>query len=557
MSDLTYNLADIWEAVSDRVGDRVAIVCDGRELTYAQLEDRSTRLAHAFAAAGIGAGDHVGLYLLNGPEYLEAMIAAFKIRAVPVNINYRYVEGELRYLFDDADLVALVAHRQFADRIAAVASDVPRMKTCFSVAERGIDGSGADVAPVPDGSVDYEEAIAGASGERDFGPRSGEDRYVIYTGGTTGMPKGVVWRQEDAFFACIGGGDPMRLSGAVGAPDEVLDRIIDFDFVAFPLAPLMHAAAQWTSLSWLFCGARVVLHPGSFDALATWRAVEEHKVSTLIVVGDAMVRPLVDAWDEHGPFDTSTLFALGSGGAPLTAALKDRLMEILPTTMVTDGFGSSETGAQGSQRLQPGERSGGATRFSPMSAATTVLADDLTVVEPGSGVVGRVALSGRIPVGYYNDPEKTAATFVEVDGQRWVVTGDMATVDADGIITLLGRGSGSINTGGEKVYPEEVEAALKSHPAVYDVLVVGVPDDRFGERVCAVVQPVAGRSEPPTLDELAAHCRAELAGYKVPRELVIVDAVVRSPVGKADYRWAKAAALENVSSGVDSGQTRS
>jgi acyl-CoA synthetase (AMP-forming)/AMP-acid ligase II len=394
---------------------------------------------------------------------------------------------------------------------------------------------------LPDSFVDYEAALQASSPMRDFadmvGERSGDDRYVIYTGGTTGMPKGVVWRQEDAFFACIGGGDPMRLSGAVEAPSELLDRIIDFDFVAFPLAPMMHAAAQWTSLSWLFCGAKVVMNPGSFDALATWKAIESEKVSTLIVVGDAMVRPLVDAWDEHGPFDTSSLFAVGSGGAPLTPSLKDRLMEILPTTMVTDGFGSSETGAQGSQRLQPGERTGGATRFAPMGDNTAVLDDDLALVEPGSGVVGKVALRGRIPLGYFNDPEKSAATFVEAEGVRWVLTGDMATVDDEGTIVLLGRGSQVINTGGEKVYPEEVEASLKAHPGVYDAVVCAVPDDRFGQRVCAIVAPVAGRVV--TLDDLADHCRNDLAGYKVPRELVVVDEVVRSPVGKADYRWAQ------------------
>jgi acyl-CoA synthetase (AMP-forming)/AMP-acid ligase II len=334
----------------------------------------------------------------------------------------------------------------------------------------------------------------------------------------------------------------MRLNGAVEKPSEVLDRIIDFDFVAFPLAPMMHAAAQWTSLSWLFCGAKVVMNPGSFDALATWKAVESERVSTLIVVGDAMVRPLVDAWDEHGPFDTSSLFAVGSGGAPLTPALKDRLMEILPTAMVTDGFGSSETGAQGSQRLQPGERSGGATRFAPMGDDTAVLDDDLQLVRPGSGVVGKVALRGRIPLGYFNDPQKTAATFVESGGERWVLTGDMATVDDEGTIVLLGRGSQVINTGGEKVYPEEVEASLKSHPSVYDAVVAGVPDERFGQRVCAIVAPVGGATV--TLEELADHCRNDVAGYKVPRELVVVDEVVRSPVGKADYRWAQRTARE-------------
>jgi len=534
MSIATYNFADVWEAVSDRVADRVAIHCDGTDLTYGDLEERANRAAHGLASLGVGPGDHVGLYLLNGPTYLEAMLACFKLRAVPVNVNYRYVEGELRHLFADAGLVVVIAHRRFAERLAVVVPDVASIRSVVSVDDTG--------EAVPEGSVDWEELLAASSPERDFDERSHDDRYLIYTGGTTGLPKGVVWRQEDAFFACIGGGDPMRMSGPVDEPAQLLDRLIDFDFVAFPLAPLMHAAAQWTSLSWLFCGAKVVLTPASFDPVATWRTIAEQKVSTLIVVGDAMVRPLVDAWDAHGPFDTASLFAIGSGGAPLTPALKDRLMQIVPTAMVTDGFGSSETGAQGSHRIQPGESSGGATRFVPLTDTTTVLDEEHRVVEPGSGVVGRVALRGRIPLGYHNDPEKTAATFVEVDGTRWVLTGDMATIDEDGTIVLLGRGSQTINTGGEKVYPEEVEAALKAHPSVYDAVVVGAPDDRFGERVCAVVSVTPGAAA-PTLADLDAHCRGHVAGYKVPRELVVVDEVVRSPVGKADYRWAKATAL--------------
>ena len=530
-----YNFADIWEAIAERI----AVVCEGRELTYASLEERSNRLANALLERGVVPGDHVGVYLMNGPEYFEAMLAAFKIRAVPININYRYVQSELEYLFADSQIKALIAHRQFSDRIVEVAPSVPAIATVLLVD----DGSGVDL---PAQFEDYDNAIASAAAERSFadvvGERSGEDRYVIYTGGTTGMPKGVVWRQEDAFFACIGGGDPMRMSGAVDHPSQLVDRIIDFDFVAFPLAPMMHAAAQWTSLSWLFCGGKVVMNPGSFDALATWQTVERERVSTLIVVGDAMVRPLIDAWDEHGPFDTSSLFAVGSGGAPLTASLKDRLMELLPTSMVTDGFGSSETGAQGSQRLQPGERSGGSTRFVPMGDTTVVLGDDLRPVVPGSGDVGRVALTGRIPLGYYNDPVKSAATFVESEGKRWVLTGDMATVDAEGTIVLLGRGSQVINTGGEKVYPEEVEAALKAHPSVYDAVVAGVPDERFGQRVCAIVRATDGFEV--SLDELATHCREALAGYKIPRELVVVDEVVRSPVGKPDYRWARTTAME-------------
>jgi acyl-CoA synthetase (AMP-forming)/AMP-acid ligase II len=524
MADLeTYNFADVWEAVSDRIADRIAITCAGHHLTYRELEERANRLAHHLAAHGVGPGDHVGVYLTNGPEYLETMLAAWKLRAVPINVNFRYVAGELRYLFADAAPVAVVYGAEFADRMAEVVPEVPSIRHTLATGD------------------EYEAALAAASPERDFGPRSDDDLYVIYTGGTTGMPKGVVWRQADAFFACIGGGDPMRMSGAVSKPAEVLDRIIDFEFCAYPLAPLMHAAAQWTSLSWLYCGGRVVLNPGSFDPKQVWATIGPEKVNTLIIVGDAMARPLADEWDASGPYEVDSLYAVGSGGAPLSAHLKERFHRMLPNAMITDGFGSSETGAQGSQRIQPGAESKGVTRFERLGEGTTVLDDDRKEVQPGSGVVGRVALSGRIPLRYHNDPAKTAETFVEVDGTRWVVTGDMATVEADGSITLLGRGSVSINTGGEKVFPEEVESVLKGHPAVYDAVVVGVPDERWGERVCAVVAVTPGAT-PPTLGELAAFARERLAGYKVPRELVVVDEVVRSPVGKADYRWAKRAA---------------
>ncbi|MCC6226464.1 MAG: acyl-CoA synthetase [Microthrixaceae bacterium] len=525
MGDLSnYNLADIWEAVAERVADRVAVICGERRLTYAELESRANRLAHHLLSVGVAAGDHVGLYLMNGTEYLEGMLAAFKIRAVPINVNFRYVADELRYLFDDSGIVALIHNPEFADRVAEAAPSVPAIRHTLAT------------------GADYEAALAAQPADRGFPERSGDDPYIIYTGGTTGMPKGVVWRQEDAFFACVGGGDPMRLQGPVEQPSEILDRIIDFEFCAYPLAPLIHAAAQWTTLSWLYCGARVVLTPGSFDPSAVWATVARENVNTLIMVGDAMARPLVDDWEANGPYEVSSLYALGSGGAPLSAYLKDRFHEMMPDAMITDGFGSSETGAQGSQRIQPGVESKGLTSFQRLGTGTTVLAEDGTEVQPGSGVIGRLALSGRIPLGYHNDPAKTAETFVEVDGRRWVITGDMATVEEDGAITLFGRGSVSINTGGEKVYPEEVESALKSHPDVYDAVVVGVADPRWGEVVCAVIQPVAGASV--RLDDLVAHARSSIAGYKVPRRLVVVPEVVRSPVGKADYRWAKTVASE-------------
>jgi acyl-CoA synthetase (AMP-forming)/AMP-acid ligase II len=515
----SFNLADLWEAVADLVPERTAAVCGDVRRSYAELEERSNRLANWMAAQGVEPGQHVGLYLTNGIEYLEAMLACFKIRAVPINVNYRYVAGELRYLFDDADVVGVLVQPEFVDRLAEVVPELPAVRWSLTVGD------------------EYEAALAASSPERSFPERTGDDHYVIYTGGTTGLPKGVVWRQEDAFFACIGGGDPSRQAGAVERPDQVPERIMDASVVFLPVAPLMHAAGQWTSLSWLYAGGTVVLLPGSLDPAEVWRTVEREKVNLITVVGDPVVRPLVDAWIAEGPWDVSSLFSIGSGGAPLTPSLKDQLIALVPNAVVADGFGSSETGAQGSSRVAAGQSSGGVTRFTPYE--TTTVLDEATrrPVEPGSGVTGRVALRGRIPLGYYNAPDKTAETFVEVDGERWVLTGDMATIDEDGSINLLGRGSVCINTGGEKVHPEEVESVLKAHPKVYDVVVIGVDDERWGQRVAAVVQPVDG--EHLTLDELVEHSRGELAGYKVPRSLVLVDQVERSPAGKADYRWAQ------------------
>lgn len=540
---LSYNLADQWEAVSDRVGDREAIVCGERRLTYSQLEERANRLANHLISVGVGAGDFVGCYLTNGTEYLETLLACFKLRAVPVNINYRYVAEELRYLLVDSGSVALVCDSDFVERVAQIASSVPALRHTLVVGQVGADLTDAGV-PDP---LYYDTALAQASASRPVvAGRGDDDLYVLYTGGTTGMPKGVVWQMRDAFFGCIGGGDPLRLSGPVSSPEENLERIIDFDFVFFALAPLMHAAAQWVSFMWLLCGAKVVLHSGPFDAVAIWRTVASEKVAVMTVVGDAMARPLVDAWDEHGPFDISTMYSLSNGGAPLAPSLRDRLREIAPNAMLADGFGSSETGIQGSRRLSPGEDAGDVTKFDNVDSGTVVIDELGHLVVPGSGVAGRLAHSGHIPLRYHNAPEKTAETFIEVDGTRYVLPGDMATVAEDGALVLLGRGSLSINTGGEKVYPEEVEGVLKSHPAVYDVLVVGVRDERWGERVTAVVQPTEGHSV--TLDDLDEHCRGQLAGYKIPRELVVVDQVVRSPTGKADYRWAKRTAAQSAQS---------
>ena len=532
-----FNLADLFELVADAVPEREAIVSPARRLTFRQLEERSNRLANALTAAGVAAGDHIGLQLLNGSEYVEGMLAAFKLSAVPVNVNFRYVEAELRHLYDDADLVAVVHHRQFSPRVAAAADGAPLVKHLFVVD----DDSAAEVAG---GAVDYETALADASPERPDGSRrTGDDRYLAYTGGTTGLPKGVVWRQEDIFFAAMGGGDVFQSGNFIKTPEEIVERIPEVGGTILTTPPLMHVSAQWGVFHSLLAGGRIVFPPlGGFDADNIWRIVADEGVNILTIVGDTMARPLADAVararDAGRPYDTSSLIVIGSGGAVLSSTAKSRLAELLPNVMVVDGFGSSETGIVGNKLHVAGDAST-SPRFT-VNAQTNVLGDDGRPLTPGSGAIGRLARKGHVPLGYYKDEAKTAATFLEVDGERWVLPGDMATVEEDGTVVLLGRGSTSINTGGEKVYPEEVEAALMTSSDVADAVVVGLPDERWGERIVAVVKAASGAT--PTLDGLQAHVRATLAGYKVPRELVLVDHLERTPAGKADYKWARATA---------------
>lgn len=515
------NLADLFEVVVDTVGERDALVATNRRLTYAELDERANRLANHLLAEGVGAGDHVGLQLVNGTEYVEGMLAAYKIRAVPINVNYRYVEAELKYLFDDADLVSLIVHDQFAD--AAAAAGGPKLRHTLVVGEGGT----------------YEDALASASPARpDGSARTADDLYCVYTGGTTGMPKGVLWRHEDIFFGAMGGGDPMQMGNKISRTDELPERIPAMGLTGLVTPPLMHASAQWTGFSLFFGGGKIVFTAGGgFDPVEILTLIAEEKANMLVIVGDAMARPLLDTLDaaEPGTFDTSSLIVIGSGGAILSPSMKEELNRLLPTTMIVDGFGSSETGVQGTRAGMSDK-----PMFS-VNDQTAVLDDDYKPLAPGSEQIGRLARRGHIPLGYYNDPEKTAKTFAEVDGVRWVLPGDMARVDPDGTVVLLGRGSVSINSGGEKIFPEEVEAALKAHPAVFDAVVVGTPDERWGEKVTAVVQIREGTQL--SLDDVQVFCRDHIAGYKVPRELVLVDKMVRSPSGKADYRWAKEYAL--------------
>ena len=525
-----YNLADLFEAVADNVPDRTALVAGERRLTYRELDERATRLANCFLDMGLAPGARVAVLAWNRAEWVEVFFAAFKARVVPVNLNYRYTAEELRYVIDNSDSEALVFERSFAPLVEKARADVPGLKHLL-VLEDAIDGTSDEKI---DGAVPYEEALAAASPDRRDVGRSPDDLYVLFTGGTTGMPKGVMWRQEDIFFAAMGGNGFGR--GPVESPAEVVERIFPdgATLTSMVTAPVMHGAAQWAMSISFFGGGTVVLMTGRhFDPHEVWRQVEQERCNTVTVVGDAMARPLAEALDDPAKsYDLSSVAVVGSGGAIFSTAVKDQLRRHLPNAVMMDTFGASELGASGAQ---PDADSG--PRF-VMNEWTTVLDDDLRPVEPGSGVVGLVARRGHIPLGYHKDEAKTAATFVtDPDGVRWALPGDHGLVEDDGTITLLGRGSGCINTGGEKVYPEEVEAALKSHPDVFDAVVVGVPDERFTERVAAIVQPRPGRT--PALDELAAHCRTTLAGYKVPRQVELVDSIGRTASGKADYRWAK------------------
>jgi acyl-CoA synthetase (AMP-forming)/AMP-acid ligase II len=521
------NLADLFESLVDVIPDRLAVVAGDTRLSYRALDERANRLANALAARGVGKGDHLGLYLYNGVEFIEAVLAAFKLRAVPINVNYRYVEDELAFLLKNADCKVAVFSHDLAPRMAAVkAKDgaLPLLHTLVCV--------GGPAA----GAVEYEDLLAGGSPERRFGPRSGDDLYIIYTGGTTGMPRGVMWRHEDVFYAGLQGGNPggEPLSGAADLAPAVLARE-GGGMVIFPAAPFIHGTAQWAAWIGFFTGGTVVVAPSrSYDAALTARLIEAEKVTTLVLVGDAMVRPLADTLSAPGAPDMSSLMVISSSGAILSDAVKQNLQEKIPHTMILNNFGATETGHQGTTFTQ-----GRPTFY--MDESNTVLDEALKPVKPGSGAMGKLARKGRLPVGYYNDPVKTAETFLTIGGERWVMPGDYATVEEDGQITVFGRGAACINSGGEKIFVEEVEGVLKACPAVEDAVVVGVPDERWGQRVAAVVSPRPGAEL--TLSVIDAHCRGHLAGYKVPRELHVVERLVRQPSGKPDYRWARDVAL--------------
>jgi 3-oxocholest-4-en-26-oate---CoA ligase len=417
------------------------------------------------------------------------------------------------------------------NRIAAVRESLPVLRHLIAID----DGSGTDTSAI--GSVSYADALASGSPERDFPERSDDDIYILYTGGTTGMPKGVVWRQEDVL--CVLGGlvnfdTGVRVSDEWEFAKAAVDMPTEGN-LGIVIAPLMHGAAQWGTLNGLLNGRTTVLMP-KFDAHEVWKAIDKHRITTLGITGDAMGRPLIEALEE-GDYDASSLVTVASTAAVFSATVKERYLERFPNLIIADAVGSTETGYNGVRVIVKGGEEKPGMPTVRMGPDTVVLDDDMNVVEPGSGVIGKMARGGNVPLRYHKDPEKSAATFVTVNDKRYSVSGDSAIVEADGSMTLLGRGSVCINSGGEKIYPEEVEAALKAHPAVFDAVVVGVPDERWGERVAAVVEVRPGAQV--TLDELDVHAREHVAGYKVPRELHLVDKIERSPSGKPDYPWAK------------------
>jgi fatty-acyl-CoA synthase len=547
MSDEQFNLGLVFETVAATVPEREAIVWGDRRLSFADLRDRSRRLAMFLHERGLGASsgrdgleghessqDHLGLYLHNSNEYVEGMIGSYLARIAPFNVNYRYVEEELRYLLNDSGARAIVYHATFAPVLARVLPSLPQLAVLLQVA----DESGNELLP---GAVDYEAALASSTPELPPVELTPDDLYILYTGGTTGMPKGVLWRQHDIFRAAMGG----RTYGTwelVESYEHLAARILPTDDIrVMSIPPLMHGAAQWACFYYMTMGATMVFptNTRSIDAVDVWDTVERERIIGISVVGDAMARPIVEEL-ERGGHNATTLMAFGSGGATLSVGIKQRLLTVLPNVMISDVAGASETGVQMGVASTSGSVSTGT--FVPGPGTVVVNADMTRVLEPGDEEVGWLAQVGSVPLGYLGDAEKSARTFPVIDGRHYSVPGDRARALADGEIELLGRDSVTINSGGEKIFAEEVEQAIIGHPAVADVVVAPRPSERWGQEVVALVQVVDGQKV--TTEELLEEAGKHIARFKLPKAIAFLPHIVRSPAGKADYRWARERALE-------------
>jgi len=554
-----FNLALIHEAIAARIPEREAIVFRDRRISWRELTDRTRRLADLLRGYGLGCHterselanwesgqDHVGLYLRNGNEYLEGMLGAYKARTAPFNVNYRYVDDELVGLLADADARALIFHASFAPTLARIRDQLPKLALWIQVPDDSAE-------PLLPGALDYEQALAAAAPSRPASDASPDDLYILYTGGTTGTPKAVLWRQEDIFHSAL-------YSGVADSVDAVVERALKGGPRVLTAPPFMHGAAHWVAFNMWYVGGTVIIPSNvrRLDSAGIWSTIERERATALCIVGDAFGRPLADEL-RAGGYDVSRLRLITSGGASLSAALKREFLDRIPGVRLLDALGSSEAGTQAAQYTESGaavttgdfelkpenivlkaDRSGVAAPGAPGSES-----DSGPDFEPGStpdSEPGWAARRGRVPLGYYKDPLKTAETFPVVDGVRYAVPGDRARVAADGSLQLLGRDSVTINTGGEKVFAEEVERALKQHPGVYDAVVVPTPHERWGQQVTALV--VMRRGEGISAEELVDSSRAFVAAFKLPRRVIFVDEIVRAPSGKADYRWAKNRALE-------------
>jgi fatty-acyl-CoA synthase len=537
------NLAQVFAAVANEVPDREVIVWGERRFTYDDLRQRVNRLANYLLDQDVrvtyerdqlegweSGQDHLGLYLHNGNEYLEGMLGAYGARVAPFNVNYRYVEEELVYLLNDSQAKALVFHSTFAPTLERVLPEVPSLRILLQVADR----SGNDLLP---GAVDYEAALAASSPEPAPVDPSPDDLYILYTGGTTGMPKGVLWRQADIFPAALGGRD-LGTQQEWPSLDDLLAVARNGGAKLMPTPPFMHGAAHWMAFN-AFTGGNTIVLPTvteRLDAADVWRTVQDEGVNILLIVGDAFARPLVDELATND-YDVSSLLLLASGGAALNAGLKGRLLELVPNMSIMDAVGASETGQQANQIIGAGSKATTGT-FNP-GPGMCIVDETMTRVLPSDDLaLGWLAQRGRVPLGYLGDEQKTRRTFPVIDGERYAIPGDRARFDENGLVELHGRDSVTINSGGEKIFAEEVEQALRQHPAVYDAVVAGRPSERWGNEVVAVVHLRPGVEA--TTDELLEECGKHIARYKFPKDFVFVDQVVRSPAGKADYRWARA-----------------
>lgn len=529
-----WNFADAWETVADTLPDAPAQMHGDRAFTWRDFDRRANAFARELSSLGLGRDAKVAVLLYNGPEWLEVLFGCFKVSMVPVNTNYRYGPEEVAYLYDNADAEAVVFHATFAPLLEQLRDRLPLVQRWYVV---------SDGEPEPEWAVRYEGVVADGA-ERPLAKRSGDDVHMLYTGGTTGMPKGVVYRQDDLFMALGGGGNVVLGIPPAADVDEYRSRLTQPGPRSLPACPLMHGTGQWSSFQALnMAGCIVTLTQRRFDPAELWRTVTDKQANIVVIVGDAFAKPMLDELDRNpDAYDLSSVTLIGSSGVMWSHETKAGLLRHKPSMILFDSLGSTEAvGMAGS--VATGENNPDTARF-VVGERANVFTEDGRKVEPGSGEVGLLAVGGFVPLEYYKDPEKSARTFRTIDGVRWSFPGDYATVSADGTIKLLGRGTVCINSGGEKIFPEEVEEVLKQHPAVRDAVCVGVPDDRFGEAVVAVIEP--GSDATPDAEDIVEHVKRLLAHYKAPRHVVVVGSIGRSPAGKVDYKALRERAMEEL-----------